>query len=110
MVVKTKEKGVYVVSEEEEVERIVIPDEDGNEEVFEVLFKFEVEQTGHQYILVIPEEADEEADDVYPFRYEEEGEDITLYLIEDDEEWEIVESTFQTLLEEEGLQGEGPVS
>lgn len=89
---------------EEEVEQIIIPDEDGNEEVFEVIAKFDVESTGNQYVMVVPVEGDPEVDEVYAFRYEENGNDLSLYLIEDDDEWEIVESTFQTLLDEEELQ------
>lgn len=89
---------------EEEVEQIIIPDEEGNEEVFEVLYKFDVDQTGKQYMMVIPVEGDPEVDEVYAFRYEEEGEDISLYIIEDDKEWDIVEATFQTILEQEELQ------
>lgn len=93
----------------EEEERIIIPDEDGNEEVFNVLLKFDVEETGKQYILLTPADQDgpeHEEQEVYAFRYEEseeahgEQERINLYLIEDDEEWDIVESAFQTLLEE----------
>lgn len=94
------------MSDQEEVERVIIPDQEGNEEVFEVLFKFDVEQTGKQYMLVIPEEGDPEVDEVYAFRYEEgDNEELALYLIEDDEEWDIVESTFQTILEDEDLKG-----
>lgn len=89
---------------EEEVEQIIIPDEDGNEEVFEVLAKFDVEQTGNQYVMVVPVDGDPEVDEVYAFRYEENGDDLSLYLIEDDDEWEIVESTFQTLVDEEETQ------
>ncbi|MNU03022.1 hypothetical protein D3C72_2469070 [compost metagenome] len=44
-------------------------------------------------------EADES--DVYAFRYEEEGDDIKLFVIQDDAEWEIVEETFNTFVEEE---------
>lgn len=96
----------------EEEERIIIPDEDGNEEVFHVLMKFDVEETGKQYILLVPEDQDRPdvtEQEVYAFRYEECGEEegererINLYLIEDDEEWDLVESTFQTLLEEDVL-------
>ncbi|EGL83503.1 UPF0473 protein [Caldalkalibacillus thermarum TA2.A1] len=100
----------------EEEERIIIPDEEGNEEVFNVLYKFDVEQTGKQYILLVPadQEKDPEAEEqeVYAFRYEETREidggreRINLYLIEDEEEWDIVESTFQTLLEEEQVEGD----
>jgi uncharacterized protein YrzB (UPF0473 family) len=91
-------------NEEEEVEQIIIPDEEGNEEVFEVLYKFDVEQTGNLYMMVIPVDGDPEVDEVYAFRYEEEGDDISLFIIEDDKEWEIVEATFQTILEQEELQ------
>ncbi|WP_202080162.1 DUF1292 domain-containing protein [Caldalkalibacillus salinus] len=87
----------------EDVEKIIIPDEEGNEEVFEVLYKFDVEQTGKQYMMVIPVDGDPEVDEVYAFRYEENGDDLSLFIIEDDKEWEIVESTFQTLIEEEDL-------
>ncbi|MDQ0339552.1 uncharacterized protein YrzB (UPF0473 family) [Caldalkalibacillus uzonensis] len=100
----------------EEEERIIIPDEEGKEEVFNVLCKFDVEQTGKQYILLVPADQEEdpevEEQEVYAFRYEETRETdggrerINLYLIEDDEEWNIVESTFQTLVEEEELDGD----
>jgi uncharacterized protein YrzB (UPF0473 family) len=93
----------------DEEERIIIPDEDGNEEVFNVLLKFDVKETGKQYILLTPADQDGPEvteQEVYAFRYEESGdaagdrERINLYLIEDDEEWDMVEATFQTLLEE----------
>jgi uncharacterized protein YrzB (UPF0473 family) len=91
---------------DQEVEKVIIPDENGEEEVFEVLFKFDVDQTRKQYVMLVPENGDEEeVDDVYAFRYEEDGDSITLYLIEDDEEWNIVESTFQTIVEDEQLRG-----
>lgn len=94
-------------NENQEVETIIIPDEDGNEEEFEVLYRFDVEQTGKQYMMVIPLEGDPEVDEVYAFRYEDNGEDdLTLFLIEDDAEWEVVEATFQTLLEQEDLHDE----
>lgn len=84
-----------------EPEIIYIPDEDGNEEEFEVIMKFEVEGSDHKYMMVVPLDSDdEETDEVYAFRYEEEGDELKLYTIEDEEEWNIVEETFNTLLEE----------
>lgn len=85
----------------EEPEIIYIPDEDGNEEEFEVIMKFEVDGSDSKYMMVVPlgSENDEE-DEVYAFRYEEEGDDLKLYTIEDEEEWNIVEETFNTLLGE----------
>lgn len=85
----------------EEPEIIYIPDDDGNEEEFEVIMKFEVDGSDKKYLMVVPVEGgDEESDEVYAFRYEEDGDDLTLYTIEDEEEWNIVEETFNTLLAE----------
>lgn len=85
---------------EEEPEIIYIPDDDGNEEEFEVIMKFEVDGTDKRYMMVVPVEGDEESDEVYAFRYEEDGDDLQLYTIDDEEEWNIVEETFNTLMDE----------
>lgn len=85
----------------EEPEIIYIPDEDGNEEEFEVIMKFEVDGSDQKYMMVVPVESDEESDEVYAFRYEEDGDDLKLYTIEDEEEWNMVEETFNTLLGDE---------
>lgn len=85
----------------EEPEIIYIPDDEGNEEEFEVIMKFEVDGSEHKYMMVVPVESeDEEADEVYAFRYEEDGDDLKLYIIEDEEEWRVVEETFNTLVGE----------
>ncbi|MFC4776529.1 DUF1292 domain-containing protein [Paenibacillus sp. GCM10023252] len=91
----------------EEPEIIYIPDEEGNEEEFEVIMKFEVDGSEEKYMMVVPvtDEAESEEDEVYAFRYEEDGDDLKLFTIEDEEEWNMVEETFNTLLgemEEEG--------
>lgn len=88
----------------EEPEIIYIPDEDGNEEEFEVIMKFDVDGSDQKYMMVVPcsVEDDEETDEVYAFRYEEDGDDLKLYTIEDEEEWNMVEETFNTLLGEMG--------
>lgn len=88
----------------EEKERIIIPDENGDEHLFEVLFTFDVDDTEQSYIAVVPvEQAEDEEVEVYAFRYEEKesDEDLSLFPIEDDEEWEMVEEMLQTLAEEE---------
>lgn len=89
----------------EEPEIIYIPDEEGNEEEFEVVMKFEVDGSEQKYMMVVPlhseaGDEDEDADEVYAFRYEEEGDELKLYTIEDEEEWNMVEETFNTLLSE----------
>lgn len=90
------------LQEEEQPEIIYIPDDEGNEEEFEVIMKFEVDGSDKKYMMVVPLEGDEETDEVYAFRYEEDddGEDLKLYTIEDEEEWNIVEETFNTLMAE----------
>ncbi|WP_066173516.1 DUF1292 domain-containing protein [Bacillus marinisedimentorum] len=98
----------------EDKERIIIPDENGQEHLFEVVFTFDVENTGKSYVVVSPMGGDEQNQDeedemeVFAFRYEEKEEDdddLALYQIETDEEWDIVEEMINTVsaeLEEEG--------
>ncbi|WP_334075630.1 MULTISPECIES: DUF1292 domain-containing protein [Paenibacillus] len=92
------------IGNEEEPEIIYIPDEEGNEEEFEVIMKFEVDGSDAKYMMVVPLDSagpeEDESEEVYAFRYEEDGDDLKLYTIESDEEWEIVEETFNTLIDE----------
>lgn len=92
------------MSEKLEVgEVIMIPDEEGGEEAFEVIYTFELDD-GRKYLMAVSAEddGDGEEEEVYAFRYEENGDDLDLFLIEDDEEWEMVEEMFNTLMEQEG--------
>lgn len=70
----------------EEKERIIIPDENGEEHLFEILFTFDVDQTNATYIAVSPVDQIGGNDvDVFPFRYEEkvnDEDDLALYHIE----------------------------
>lgn len=91
----------------EERERIVIPDEHGEEHLFEVLFTFDVEETGKSYMVVEPVGASEDEDDeveVFAFRFEDNGDeedDLALFQIETDEEWDIVEEMLNTFAEQD---------
>ena len=91
----------------EEKERIIIPDENGEEHLFEVLFTFDVDHTGNSYMTVVPVENnqnDDEEVEVFAFRYEDQGDkpdDLKLYPIETDEEWDMVEEMLNTFTEEE---------
>lgn len=89
----------------EEKERIIIPDENGEEHLFEVLFTFDVDKTEKSYIAVIPmEQKEDEEVEVFAFRYEEktnDEDDLSLFQIESDEEWEMVEEMLNTLVDEE---------
>lgn len=91
----------------DELESIFIPDDEGNEVEFEVIMRFEVDHSDAKYMMVVPADGEsEEEEEVYAFRYEEEGEELKLFTIEDEEEWNMVEETFNTLMmemeEEEG--------
>ncbi|MCM3716959.1 DUF1292 domain-containing protein [Fictibacillus phosphorivorans] len=92
----------------EERERIIIPDENGDENLFEVLFKFDVDQTGKSYMVTIPvsdsEDDDTDEVEVFPFRYEEKGEaddDLALFPLETDEEWDMIEEMLNTFQDDE---------
>lgn len=86
-------------------ERIIIPDENGEEHLFEVLVTFDVEETKQTYIAVIPaEQVEEEEVEVYAFKYEmkdNDDNDLALFPIESDEEWEMVEEMLHTLTDED---------
>ncbi|MCM3785607.1 DUF1292 domain-containing protein [Neobacillus mesonae] len=88
---------------DEDREIIYITDEEGNDEEFEVLMTFDVDGSDAKYMMVVPVETEEDEDEseVYAFRYEEEGDDIKLFMIQDEAEWAIVEETFNTLVAQE---------
>lgn len=86
-------------------ERIIIPDENGEEHLFEVLVTFDVEETKQTYIAVIPaEQVEEEEVEVYAFKYEikdNDDNDLALFQIDSEEEWEMVEEMLHTLTDED---------
>ncbi|HLQ72392.1 MAG TPA: DUF1292 domain-containing protein [Bacillota bacterium] len=88
----------------EKKERIIIPDENEEEHLFEVLFTFDVEEMDRSYIAVVPvEQQDEEEVEVFAFRYEEKGEDdndLALFPLDSDQEWDMVEEMLHTLSDE----------
>ncbi|PXW91589.1 uncharacterized protein YrzB (UPF0473 family) [Streptohalobacillus salinus] len=89
-----------------ESERIIIPDENGEEHLFEVIFTFDIDVNQQSYIAVVPvEQAEDEEQEVFAFRYEEKEneDDLALFAIETDEEWEMVEEMLNTLIDEEDL-------
>jgi uncharacterized protein YrzB (UPF0473 family) len=90
--------------EDQEVEIITISQEDGAEEDFEVVTYFEHPETGIKYVfLVSVADAEEEEQDIYPFRYAENGDDLVLAPVEEDEEWEMLEEVLQTLLDSDEI-------
>lgn len=86
------------LNREEEAEIIYIPDDEGNDEAFEVIMRFEPDDgTDRKYIMLVPADDEEEEQEVFAFRYEEENDEIKLFPIEDEAEWDMVEETFNTL-------------
>lgn len=80
---------------------VYIPDQDGNDVKFEVVMYFEIEKLKGQYIIATP--ALEETDEAYAFKIfkDDDGSEIFIALEEEDEEFEMVLETYETLTEEE---------
>ncbi len=73
--------------------KIILTDDEGNEREFEILFTFDYEATGKQYVVVQNPADDEE---VFGFSYNDEGE---LFPV-DEEEFEIVAEVFDAWRDE----------
>ena len=88
---------------DKEAKYVYIPDENGNDVKFEVIIYFEIEKLKGQYIIPTP--AFEETDDAYAFKIfkEDDGSEIFLALEDDDDEFEMVLETYNTLMSEDGL-------
>lgn len=94
------------MAEEAQEQQITLVDENGNEQLFNVLFTFTSDEYKKSYILLYPEgtEDDEEVDiQAFSFNPDEDG-DATegdLQPIEDDAEWEMVEEVLNTFLDDD---------
>ncbi|MBF0780185.1 MULTISPECIES: DUF1292 domain-containing protein [unclassified Granulicatella] len=87
-----------------EEEYITIIDEEGNEELYQVLFTFDSEDFGKSYVLLYPAgvSEDEEVEiQAYSFKENEEGGAGELLPIETDQEWDMVEEVLNTFLAED---------
>ena len=85
---------------------ITVVDEEGNEQLCEVLFTFDSDEFGKSYVLYYPvgaEEDDEEDIEIHASAFipKEDGEDGDLMPIETDEEWDMIEEVLNTFLEDE---------
>ncbi|MBM7691865.1 uncharacterized protein YrzB (UPF0473 family) [Peribacillus deserti] len=85
---------------------ITVVDENGNEQLCEVLFTFESDETGKSYVLYYPIGSDQDEEDIEihasSFVPSADNEDGELQPIETEEEWEMVEEMLNTFLAEEG--------
>lgn len=85
---------------------ITVIDEEGNEQLFEVLFTFESEEFGKSYVLYFPVGAEEDENEeieihASSFIQNEEGEEGDLQPIETEEEWDMIEEMLNTFLDEQ---------
>lgn len=87
-------------------DRIVIPVENGEEHLFEVRYIFEPDQFDHSYCVVVPigedGEVDDEEDEVeaFAFRFVDRGDgedDLELYALENEEEWDMIEEMLEAV-------------
>ena len=85
---------------------ITVIDDEGNEQLCEVLFTFDSEEFGKSYVLYYPissEEEDDEEIEIHAssFITNEDGDDGELMPIETDKEWDLIEEMLNTFLAEE---------
>ncbi|MCH4056508.1 MULTISPECIES: DUF1292 domain-containing protein [Lapidilactobacillus] len=93
---------------DEDNRQVTLVDDQGNEELYEVLFTFDSEDFNRSYVLLIPADAaEDEETDIYPFAYtpNENGDatDGELQPIEDDAEWDMVQGVLDVFLNDENL-------
>ena len=76
-------------------------DENGNEVVYDVLFTFESDETGKNYIVYTDNSRDENGNiEVYASIYNPEDPQSKLEAITTDKEWKVIETILETLQEE----------
>ena len=76
-------------------------DENGREVVFDVLFTFESEETGKNYIVYTDNQKDETGNiEVYASIYYPNDPHSKLEAIETEKEWKVIETILETLQEE----------
>ena len=87
---------------EEIFDQITLTLDDDSELLCDVLATFPVTVNGKEqmYIALLPTEAGPDGE-IYLYRFIEDGDDIDLQNIEDDEEFDIVSDAFDELLDEE---------
>lgn len=83
-----------------------VVDEEGNEELHEILFTFDSDEFNKSYVLYFPVGADEDEGEeieihASAFSPNGEGEEGSLQPIETEEEWDMIEEMLNTFLAEE---------
>ena len=77
-------------------------DENGNEVIYDVLFTFESEETGKNYIVYTDNKVDATTGniEVYASTYDPDDANSKLDVIETEKEWKVIETILETLQEE----------
>ena len=93
---------------EDEERYITLVNDNGDEELFEILLTFDSDEFERSYVLFYPvssseDEEDGEDGEVHAYAYipTEDGGFGELMPIESDEEWDMVEEVFNTFLDDE---------
>jgi uncharacterized protein YrzB (UPF0473 family) len=84
--------------------QITVIDDNGNEQLCEVLFTFDSEEFNKSYVLYYPLGADEDEEDIeiHASSFKQgENEEGELSPIETDEEWDMIEEMLNAFLDEE---------
>jgi uncharacterized protein YrzB (UPF0473 family) len=97
--------------EHEEEQFITLVDENGNEQLHEVLFTFDSDEFEKSYVFFYPVgsfDDDEEDVDIHVYAYipTDDGGYGPLMQIETDEEWDMVEEVFNTFNEDQEAEEE----
>ncbi|NCU18289.1 DUF1292 domain-containing protein [Pallidibacillus pasinlerensis] len=88
----------------DDANHITVIDEDGNEELCEVLFTFESEEFGKSYVLYYPVSAEEDEDgeiEIHASAFKAGEEQGELMPIETDAEWDMIEEMLATFMAED---------
>ena len=83
---------------------ITLVDDEGNEELYQILLTFESEEFDKSYVLLYPASAEDDEDvDLFAFRYEDPDSDLEGQLedVETDEEWDMIEEVLGAFMAEE---------
>lgn len=99
------------INGQDQERNITLIDDQGNEELFEVLFTFTSDDYDKAYVLVYPAAVGEDEDvEVLAFSYDADADgDVTssdLHEIADEEEWNMVQGVLNTFLSDDRLSGE----
>ena len=98
------------VNGDDEDRQITLIDDQGNEELYEVLFTFHSDDYDKSYVLLYAAAVGDDEDiEVQAFSYDaDDAGDVTssdLHEIESDDEWDMVQGVLNTFLNDDRLSG-----